>query len=243
MAMLLLTAVGYVLSYLLPTKQKSVLLALHSPQAFSIAQAGVEYGIRYGSDQGWRTTTDLLLLNGAGVAQRNLGNGRFTIQYNNATDTLTSTGEIPSSNARRAIRISNFTQFLRLIFSPTSPPPCWSLGTQQVRFYIKNIRGENVTLTAFSATWIQDTPTRQLRTIDMDGVQKFSGNYVNGSPAVDFNRGGNQQTILPNQVISVVVAWNNNITNGRSMVITFYNAAGKSYAFNLDTPGDGLPGC
>jgi len=238
-----MVTVTYVLSYLIPTKHKSVRFPIYSQQAFYIAQSGLEYAIRYGSDQGWRSTTDLQRLNGVGVNQKNLGQGTFTIHYNNATDVLTSTGEITGSNEKREVQVNNLSQFLRLIFDPASPAPCWSSGTQQVRFYIKNIRSENVTLTAFSATWTQDTPTRQLKTISMDGVLKFDGNYVNGSPAVNFNQGGNQQTILPNQVITVVGGWNNNITNGRNIIITFYNAAGKSYPFNLDAPGDGLPAC
>ena len=243
--MMLMVTIGYVFSYLIPTKQKSVRFSIYSTQAFYIAQSGVEFAVRYASDRGWRGATDgtydLNRLNGI---SQSLGNGTFTLSYNNILgDILTSTGQITGSTENRVVRVSNFSPFLRLIFDPASPAPCWSSGTQQVRFYIQNIRSENVTLTAFSATWTQSTPTRQLRTIDMDGVQKFSGNYSNGNPAVNFNQGGNQQTILANEVITVVVEWNNNITNGRNIIITFYNAAGKSYPFNLDASGDGLPAC
>ena len=243
--MMLMVTIGYVFSYLIPTKQKSVKFPIYSTQAFYIAQSGVEFAIRYASDRGWRGATDgtydLNRLNGI---SQSLGNGTFTLSYNNTLgDILTSTGQITGSTENRVVRVSNFSPFLRLIFGPVSPAPCWSLGTQQVRFYIQNVRSQNVTLTAFSATWTQSTPTRQLRTIDMGGNQKFSGNYGNGNPAQNFNQGGNQQTILPNQVITVVVGWNNDVTNGRNIIITFYNAAGESYPFNLDAPDDGLPAC
>ncbi|MBM4330273.1 MAG: hypothetical protein FJ117_03430 [Deltaproteobacteria bacterium] len=243
MAMMLLTAVGYVLSYLIPTKQKSVSLAIYSPQAFFIAQAGVEYGVRYSSDQGWRNSTDLLRLNGAGVNQRNLGNGRFTISYNSGSDRLTSRGEISNSSERRTVEVSNFSQFLRVVFAPASPAACWSAGTSRARFFIQNARGSSLTLTAFSASWTQTPPNRMIRRIDMDGLQKYDGNYINGSEAVNFNRGGNQHTILPNGVTQVDIEWNSDVTNGANIRITFYTATGKNYPFNLDAPGDGLPAC
>lgn len=242
-ALLLMIILVYVLSYLMPMKHKSVLFPIHATQALALAESGVEYSVRYSADQGWRSSIDLLRLNNPGVSQRNLGNGRFTVQYDGTSDTLTATGEISNSSVRRVISLNNFTNFLRLIFDPASPPSCWATGTQQARFYIKNVQNENVTLTAFAASWTQSPPTRRITRLEMDGVQKFSGNYHNGSPAVSFNRGGNQQIVLPGAVISVIVEWNNNITNGTNILVTFYTPTGKGYAFNLDADGDGLPAC
>lgn len=242
-ALLLLTAVGYVLSYLIPAKQKSVIFPIHSAQSFYLAQAGIEYAIRFSSDQGWRTGADLVRLNNPGINQRNLGRGRFTILYDPAADRLTSTGEITASDARRTVRVDNFTPFLRLIFDPASPGACWNGGTRRAAFFIQNVRGENVILTAFSASWTQGPPARRIQRMDMAGVQKFAGNYLNGRPPVNFNRGGGQQTLLPSGIIPVIVEWNNNLAMGANILITFYTATGKSYPFNLDTQGDGLPTC
>jgi hypothetical protein len=242
-ALLLLTAVGYVLSYLIPTKQKSVVFPIPSGQSFYLAQAGVEYAIRYSSDQGWRTGADLVRLNNPGINQRNLGRGRFTIFYDPAADRLASTGEITGSDARRTVRVDNFTPFLRLIFDPASPGPCWNGGIRRAAFFIQNARAENVILTAFSASWTQAPPARQIQRLDMSGIQKFAGNYLNRRPPVNFNRGGGQQTLLPSGIIPVVVEWNNNLAMGANILITFYTATGKSYSFNLDTQGDGLPSC
>ena len=247
-ALLLMVTIGYVLSYLIPSKQKSVKFTIYSNQAFFIGQSGVEYAVRYGADRGWRGTTDsgvfdLTHLNDFGINQRNLGNGRFTVNYNSSTNVLTSTGEITNGSEKRIIKVSNFTQFLRLIFDPASPGACWSKGTREAPFSIKNVRGNNVTLTAFSASWTQTGPSRRITSIEMDDVEKYSGMYDRGDPPANFNRGGNSQTIAPNQVITVTIYWNANLGDGANIIITFYTAAGDGYIFNLDPEGNGLPSC
>ena len=110
-----MVTIGYVLSYLIPAKQKSVIFPVQSSQAFFIAQSGVEFAVRYACGNGW-TTTAALDANINNV-QRNLGNGRFTLTYNFATygDTLISSGEIPVGNQRRKIVVSNFRSFLMRI--------------------------------------------------------------------------------------------------------------------------------
>jgi len=245
-AMMLMVTIGYVFSYLIPTKQKSVSFPIYSNQAFFIAQSGVEYAVRYSADQGWTSTASLLGLNAPGVNQRNLGGGNFTISYNNLTNKLTSIGVIPNVSERRIV-VSSFTSFLTnpmgLILDPRSPSPCWSVGTQVARFYIRNASENNVTLTRFSATWTQNPPVRRIQRIDMDGVQKYAGNYRNGDPPESFNLGGNSQTLTPDQVITVLVYWGNNVTNGANIAINIYPAVGNGYTFFLDPGGAGLPNC
>jgi hypothetical protein len=122
-AMLLMITIGYALTYLIPTKQKSVVFPIQSTQAFFIAQSGVEFAVRYANGNGWTTTTLLNNLNGI---QRNLGSGRFTLTYNFATygDKLISAGEVPINTQRRKIVVSNFTRFLMSItyFGSASTP-------------------------------------------------------------------------------------------------------------------------
>jgi hypothetical protein len=111
-AMLLMVVIGYIFSYLIPTKQKSVLFPIQSNQAFFIAQSGAEFAVRYAKNQGWTTPAQLAGLTGM---TRNLGAGRFTLTYTNTApnlDTLTSVGEVPVGTARRSVRVSNFTSFL-----------------------------------------------------------------------------------------------------------------------------------
>jgi hypothetical protein len=248
-AMMLMATIGYVFSYLIPAKQKSVRFPIYSTQAFFITQAGIEYAIRYSSNQGWRSIATLTGLNNPGVNQRTLGNGKFTLSYDNATDTLTSTGEITSSTEKRIVKVSNLTQFLNVLVLWISPPaypaPCWCLGTRRARFYIKYVGTNSVTLTSFSASWTQNPPpppVRRLTDIYMDGVQKFSGNYDNGNPATNFNRGGGSQTLIPNQVITVLIYWGAN-TGGTNIIIKFYTALGDPYTFTLDPAGGGLGNC
>jgi hypothetical protein len=258
-AMLLMITIGYVFSYLIPTKQKSVRFQIYSPQAFYIAQSGVEFAIRYASDQGWRGATDngVYDLNRLNGISRPLGNGTFTLSYNNILgDILTSTGQVTGSTETRIVRLSNFSDFLRLVFAPNPPypapcrtvpipPPTPPAIARRARFYIQNVRRTNVILTMFSATW---SGGGRLQRIYMDQgggwVQKYDGNYVSGTlPPVTFTMGGGSQTIIPNQVIPVLVTWNFNLSTATNIVITFYTAAGDEYRFNLDSAGNGLPTC
>jgi len=112
--MMLMVSIGYVFSYLIPTKQKSVLFPIQSNQAFFLAQSGVEFAVRYANTQTppWRTPAQLAGLTGM---TRNLGAGRFALTYTNTApnlDTLTSVGEVPIGTVRRSVRVSNFTSFL-----------------------------------------------------------------------------------------------------------------------------------
>ena len=274
-AMLLLVTIGYVFSYLIPTKQKSVRFPIYSTQAFYIAKSGVEFGIRYCSDQGWRGATDngIYDINRLNGISRPLGNGTFTITYNNAVgDILTSTGQITGSSENRVVRVSNFSPFLRLVFvtnppysNPCRTPPAGTVPTTPVpmpnrnraaRFYIQNVRTTSTTLTAFSASWTSTAATR-LNRIYMDAGSgwnlKYNGTYNTGAPPpiVNFNQASpnDRQTITPNQVITVLIYWNVNLGNigggtpVRNIIITFYTAAGDGYTFNLDAAGNGLPTC
>jgi hypothetical protein len=111
-AMLLIVVIGYVFSYLIPIKQKSVVFPIQSTQAFFLAQSGAEFAVRYAKDQGWTTPAQLAGLTGM---TRTLGAGSFILTYTNTApnlDTLTSVGQVPTGTTRRSIRISNFTSFL-----------------------------------------------------------------------------------------------------------------------------------
>jgi hypothetical protein len=244
-AMLMMVTISYTLSYLIPLKQKSVIFPIHSNQAFFIAQSGVEYAVRYSSEQGWRGATDssvfdLIHLNDSGVYQRNLGNGKFTINYAAATNTLTSTGEVTSASEKRTIKVSNFTHFLRLTFDPASAGPCWDSSVKAIRFSIKNVRGDSVTLNSFKASWIQTGSAIYINQMEMDGVQKYSETYYSDNVPQSFI---SRQAVSPNQVINVFVYWNTNPSNLKNLILTFYTSTGDSYTFNLDPEGDGLPNC
>jgi hypothetical protein len=244
--------VGYVFSYLIPVKQKLIKFPVYSTQAFYTAQSGIEYGVRYCSDQGWRGATDsgrldYDRLNDVGISQRNIVigkvNSKFTIHYDIGANRLTSTGEISNSTEKRIVRISNFDQFLRLTFTTS---PCWISGysNERAQFDIRRWRGTGVTLTAFSATWQQDGAARNITTIRFGNHTRFSGSYANGSGIQNFS-GGTQS--VGTGGVTVEIYWSAAMTNPRNIVITFYTAAGASigegFKFNLDPDINNLPGC
>jgi archaellum component FlaG (FlaF/FlaG flagellin family) len=233
--MLLMVTIGYVFSYLMPSKQKSIIFPIQSTQAFFLAQSGVEFAVRYAQDQGWTTTT---LLNNLNNRTRTLGSGRFTLTYIYGTygDTLISIGEVPTNTPRRSIRVSSFTSFLQqtqaLIIDPGSPVPCWVITNQQVRFYIKNVGSSDITLNAFQANWTQTQQT-MIRWIQMDGSVRYSGSYKNNDPQAPFST---NETITPGQVVRVEVYWQHQRVSG-NINITFYDTTGGSYTFNLNPTG------
>ena len=129
-AMLLMITIGYVFSYLIPTKQKSVVFPIQSTQAFFIGQSGVEFAVRYAMTQTppWTTPAQL---NGLDNMTRTLGAGRFILDYDSANDRLISFGEVPIGTERRRIVVSNFTKFLMSIayFNSASTPADGSSNT------------------------------------------------------------------------------------------------------------------
>ena len=178
----------------------------------------MEFAIRYASDQGWRGATDggIYDLNRLNGITRTLGNGSFTINYNNATgDILTSTGQITGSTESRVVRVSSFSDFLRLVF--TTPAPAWTTGTRRALFYIINVRVPNVTLLSFSASWTAQN-NRTISTIYFNGNananRRYTGAYANNSGPVNFNINGNSYTISPTPPSAstpVYIYWNNNL--------------------------------
>lgn len=240
-ALLVMVTIGYVLSYLLPTKHRAIALTLYSSQAYYVAQSGLEYAIRYAKDQGWTTPSALLNLNAPGVNQRSLGRGTFTISYDALADRLTSTGQISGLGERR-ITLSHFSSFVSTGLALVPPLPCWVNPRTVAGLQISNQGASAITLIAFSSSWYEP-PVRSLTSLRIDGVQKFNGSYGSGSGLQNFTPLGNSQVVNPGQTVSVNLFWNANISPHCSVVLTFYDALGNPYIFSLDPEGDGLPNC
>ncbi|OGP91862.1 MAG: hypothetical protein A2157_06275 [Deltaproteobacteria bacterium RBG_16_47_11] len=256
--MLLMITIGYVFSYLIPTKQKSISFAIHSTKAFFLAQSGVEFAVRYAIDSGYTTPVNQVPanLNNLDGIQRNLGDrsGRFTLDYDRPNNTLVSIGVIPNGSERR-VKVSNFTSFLQtqkgVILDPRNPSPCWTTIRTVARFYIRNAREESITITGFAAYWGSTGPARRISTIDTGVVgttptQKYSGNYGTDSdltPSVAFNRGGNSQAIASDQAIQVIITWSDVMTTCTNIIVRFYTSTGISFTFYLDPNAVGLGSC
>ena len=258
-AMMLMVTIGYVFSYLIPSKQKSVIFPIQSTQAFFIAQSGVEYAVRYAVAQNWRTTANLAGLNAAGVNQKNLGGGRFTITYTNVApnlDTLSSDGEVPSSTARRRITVTNFTSFMQqhLVLDTAYPVPCLTdTGAgyyYEVTFYIRNIdTSGSIILNSFRANWdprpVTDPTINRVRFRLATGgatSTRFTGSYSNGAVQTNFT---SNQTMNNSTTYRVRIRWTSITTayNFSNLIVYFYDTNGNEYTFALDPDGNGLPTC
>ena len=240
-AMLLMVTMGYVLTYLLPSKQKSVVFSVDSTRAFFLAQSGVEFAVRYATDQGWSSPASLLGLNSPGVNQRNFAGGRFTIVYDRIQDRLTSLGEIPNLG-QRSVTVSSFSGFVSggLILVP--PLPCWTTPRSVLTFRMRNAGSIQLTLTSFSASWGQP-PARTLNQILMNGIQKFAGMYGSGGGVGNFTPPGNTQVVAPGQEVTVRLTFSGNINPNAFVNITFYTSSGTAYNLTLDPENDGFPSC
>lgn len=104
-------------------KQRSYVYQINSYKALNIANAGMEYVIRYasggldGSGNSIFFTDPTLTTLG-----RNFGGGSFTINYNYTSNQLTSTGTY--SGTSRTVRLSNFRRYISpitLIPDPLNP--------------------------------------------------------------------------------------------------------------------------
>ena len=117
--LLLMSALGFVFSSLIITKQKSTHLPFRSTQAFYVVQAGIEYAIRYACDNQsdfWKDPDNIFP-----VAQ-SLGAGSFNVTYN-ADESITSTGT--AGIAEREITLASFPSYVagaEVTLDPGNPP-------------------------------------------------------------------------------------------------------------------------
>jgi len=202
-----MVTIGYVFSYLIPSKQKSVVFPIQSTQAFFIAQSGIEFAVRYATVQGWTTTAQL---NGLDAMTRNLGvgigAGRFVLDYDSANNTLYSWGEVPTNTERRRIRVSNFTSFLMGITyfgsastpatdngnnnnDPTAVTPPGGMQAGDLVLMIAQQRATGATLAIFQAggqSWTAEAPQSQTNCTIRLFWCRFNGTW-SANPSVNFS--------------------------------------------------------
>jgi hypothetical protein len=213
-ALLLMVTIGYVLSYLIPVKQKSEIFPVQSNQAFFIAQSGVEFAVRYACGNGWTTTAAL----DANInnLQRNLGSGRFTLTYNFATygDKLISVGEVPIGTQRRKIVVSNFTSFLMAITyfgsasnpddngknndNPTAVTPPVSMQAGDLVLMIAQARASSGTLAISNAggqSWTSEAQQNQTNCRIRLFWCRFNGTW-SANPSVSMGSTNNNTVVM-----------------------------------------------
>ena len=110
-----------VFSYVMIAKHGSEALYVQSTQAYAVAQAGIEYGIRYGTDN-----ESGFFANPANyfpINNKVFGDGSFTLEYDSGNDELTSRGTV--GVAKREIILQYFSSWVtgqELTLDPSDPP-------------------------------------------------------------------------------------------------------------------------
>jgi hypothetical protein len=104
-AITLVSFLGFGIASFMGAKQKSLVPQAQSYQAYAIAQAGIEFGIRYAYDN--KDDPDFpsppIPQEGKAIS---FGGGTFTISYNTTADVLTSAGVYQT--ATRTIELRRF---------------------------------------------------------------------------------------------------------------------------------------
>jgi hypothetical protein len=111
-AMTLISLLGAGMVSFMGAKQKSYPFQVNSYRALNIANAGVEYAIRFASD-GLDSNGNSIFFSDATLTTigKSFGGGSFSFNYAYATNILTVTGTYSSSSSRQ-IRLSNFRRYI-----------------------------------------------------------------------------------------------------------------------------------
>lgn len=115
-AMTLITILGTSFVSLIASKQKAFVYQIDSYRALNLANAGVEYAVRFASDGTDGLGNSILLTNPTLTLTRSLGPGSFDLAYrysrtNIENDVLTATGSYRNS-ARRVVNLRRFRRYL-----------------------------------------------------------------------------------------------------------------------------------
>ena len=164
-----------VFSYVMIAKHGSAALYVQSTQAYAVAQAGIEYGIRYATDTGYWAT-------GSPGITKSLGSGSFGLIYDDSNNTLTSTGTV--GVAERAIILSSFSGYVEAAAAGgiVLDPPA-SRAQRTISVPLINNYGEDVNITNITLAKTGSTVT--LTTIRFGGTTVWSGSRsVSPTPTV-----------------------------------------------------------
>lgn len=133
-------------SSIMISKHLSEPMFVQSIQAFYIAQAGIEWGIRHATDNAANFYSDPNSVF-PGTLVKNFENGNFSLIYDSDTQTLLSTGEL--GIAKRAIILASFSNYLPpgggLTLIPGTPPYQGTGGNKRILYLpIQNLYDQSV---------------------------------------------------------------------------------------------------
>ena len=158
-----------VFSYVMVAKHRASALYVQSTQAYTIAQAGIEYGIRYATDNGYGSFP---------INEQPFGDGSFSLDYTDINDadrpnSLTSTGKI--GVAEREIILQNFAGWVtgQAITLAPGVPPARAGGTVEVPFI--NNYGEAIDIYKMEVAKSVSEIAATLKRIELEDTEVWSG--------------------------------------------------------------------
>lgn len=172
-AMTLITILGVSFVSIMASKQKGVLYQIDSYRALNIANAGVEYAIRYASDGLDSNGNSVFSDQGLSTLGRNLGGGTFSINYAYSqtidADGITVIGTY--GNSSRQVRLSRFRRYLSPItLVPNGARPPSRNGAQTIIPVICN-NESNVSVNLINLTI--NASDVHLQQIQLGGITVF----------------------------------------------------------------------
>jgi len=197
-ALLILSTVGFVFSSLIITKQKSAPLPLRSAQSFYLAEAGIEYAIRYANDNEPDFWTDpkIIFPDPPDTLTKSLSPGSFNVTYD-ADESITSTGT--AGIAKRVITLASFPTHVvggEITLDPGNPPYQDTAPGGQKNVCVPTLNDHDYEVYIFQIDLAKEggNPAR-LNQIGLGGTTVWTGNKV------DVSTDHNSPTLFPfNQV-------------------------------------------
>lgn len=178
-ALLLLSGLAVVLSALIITKQKAAVLPFRSTQAFYVAQAGIEYAIRYTCDHQafWTDPGNIF------PVTKSLGAGGFNITYDAGNRSITSTGQV--GTAKREVSLASFPGYVAgegITLEPGNPPFQGAQVGEQKGVYVPTLNNYHGNVYIFRVDLAKEGGTQaRLNTIGLGGTTVWTGNKVDVS--------------------------------------------------------------
>jgi len=158
-----------VFSYVMVAKHGASALYVQSTQAYAVAQAGIEYGIRCATDNGYWATGSPGITESLGSGS---GSGSFTLVYDDSNNTLTSTGTV--GVAERAIILASFSSYVESAAAGeiVLDPPAYR-SSRTIYVPLINNYGEDVDIT--NITLAKTVSTVTLSRITFGSTTVWSG--------------------------------------------------------------------
>jgi hypothetical protein len=197
-AMTLIAILGTSFVSLIGSKQKGFLYQINSYRALNIANAGVEYAIRYVSDGLSDTTnpSNNFFNNPSAAVTRGFAGGTFTFTYDHINNRITVTGNYPDPSpvSRRDVRLSSFRRYL----SPITLVPDVTL-TDRVPS-VNTLNNRKIIMPVINNNEVSTNVSRIDVSVNLTGKYLKYVLFEGGSPVFDFDLSSYTACVYPSSV-------------------------------------------